>query len=238
MLEHIDSSKIIFLDIETVPQYSSYLDVPIGLRSLWDVKANNISKQKSPFQLYERAGIYAEFGKIICISMGYFTGGKQQTKLRLKSFYNHDEAILLTAFSEVINDFIRNGKTLMCAHNGKEFDFPYIARRLLANQITLPDIFKMHGKKPWEIPHLDTMELWRFGDFKHYTSLKLLCQVLQIPTPKDDIDGSMVAKIYWKDGDLERIKNYCQKDVVAVAQLFRRYLNLPLMANNNIELAD
>ena len=181
-------------------------------------------------ELYSRAGIYSEFGKIICISCG-FANGKE---FRIKSFYGDDESILLEEFAHMLNKHYDTERYLLCGHNGKEFDFPYISRRMLINGIKLPNILNMAGKKPWEIRHLDTMELWKFGDFKHFTSLELLASVFKIPTPKDDIDGSMVGYVYWKENDLQRIVTYCQKDVLTVAQLLRRYLGLPLINDADV----
>ena len=174
--------------------------------------------------------VLAEFGKIICISCG-FENGKE---FRIKSFYGDDESILLEEFAHMLNKHYDTERYLLCGHNGKEFDFPYISRRMLINGIKLPNILNMAGKKPWEIRHLDTMELWKFGDFKHFTSLELLASVFKIPTPKDDIDGSMVGYVYWKENDLQRIVTYCQKDVLTVAQLLRRYLGLPLINDADV----
>jgi DNA polymerase elongation subunit (family B) len=221
MLQQIPLEKILFLDIETVPQYRCYEDVPKRLQNLWDVKAKLLAKNdEDPEEMYPRAGIYAEFGKIICISLGYI----HHEEIRLKSFYDHNEKELLRGFKSLVDEHFNNANQLLCAHNGKEFDFPYIARRMLISGIQLPRMLDIAGKKPWEIPHLDTMELWKFGDFKNYTSLSLLTAVFDIPTPKDDIDGSMVAEVYYED------KN-CQKDVVALIQLMRRYRGEELIEN-------
>lgn len=220
MLSQLDLNKVLFLDIETVPQYPTYSEVPERLKKLWDLKAGYLAKNdETPEELYARAGIYAEFGKIVCISVGFIYSGE----IRLKSFYGHDEKQLLQEFIDLLNGYFSGNHQLLCAHNGKEFDFPYLGRRILINDLKLPALLDIAGKKPWEIQHLDTMELWKFGDFKNYTSLGLLTAVFDIPTPKDDIDGSMVGSVYYKDNDLERIKNYCQKDVVALIQLMRKY---------------
>ena len=189
MLQQLNLERVLFLDIETVPQHANYKDVPERLKTLWDKKAGFLAKtEESPEELYGRAGIYAEFGKIVCISVGFIHSGE----IRLKSFYSHNEKELLQDFSELLTGFFGRNDQLLCAHNGKEFDFPYIARRLLINGLPLPHLLDIAGKKPWEIQHLDTMELWKFGDFKNYTSLNLLTAVFDIPTPKDDIDGSKV----------------------------------------------
>lgn len=232
MLYQLNLSRVLFLDIETVPQFNVYHKLDERAKRLWDKKAGHIKTDEAATaeSLYNRAGIYAEFGKIIVISVGYFNG----TEFRIKSFYGDDEKILLDEFAQLLQRHYNQADDMLCAHNGKEFDFPYIARRMLINGIVLPNILQMAGKKPWEIKHLDTMELWKFGDYKSYTSLELLTYLFDIPTPKDDIDGSMVGKVYWEDHDIERIKNYCQKDVLAIAQLMRRYMNEPLIKEEQV----
>lgn len=232
MLSHIDTSNILFLDIETVPQYPSYNEVPENFRKLWDHKAERIKRTETdtPELLYQRAGIYAEFGKIICISVGMFN----KDFFRIKSFVANDEKLLLTEFSRLLSQNYFRSNSILCAHNGKEFDFPYIARRMLVNGIKLPPILDISGKKPWEVQHLDTMELWRFGDFKNYTSLELLAYIFQIPTPKDDIKGSDVNHVYWHEKNLERIVQYCEKDVITIARLLLSYRGEPLFDDEMI----
>jgi 3'-5' exonuclease len=232
-------NNIMFLDIETVPQHTSFEDVPEDWKKLWNRKAELLIKDKqaeTPDSIYNRAGIYAEFGKIICISCGIVLGAGSGKKLLLKSFYGDDEKILLQDFCEMLNKWISEGNKYLCAHNGKEFDFPYLCRRLIVQKLAIPFILNLSGKRPWEIPHLDTMELWKFGDYKSYTSLNLLAQTLGIPTPKDDIDGSMVYKIYWQQKDLPRIVTYCQKDVITAAQIFLRLNAEQLINSENIEI--
>lgn len=232
MLEHLNMTDLLFLDIETVPQAASFDGLEPEMRSLWEQKAARLKQgEETPEALYERAGIYAEFGKIVCISVGVFTG-KKGDGLRIKSFFGHDEPLLLRDFSALLEKMPRH--LVLCAHNGKEFDFPYLCRRLLINRLPLPSQLNISGKKPWEINHLDTLELWKFGDFKNFTSLSLLAAVLGIPTPKDDIDGSQVGPVYWREGDLERIRVYCQKDVVTVARILLRLKGMPLIADENI----
>ena len=232
MLYNLQFSQVLFLDIETVSAHPKYDDLSERMKKLWEKKSQKIKKAETETaeELYPRAAIYAEFGKIIVISVGFLNGNE----FRLKSFYGDDEKILLQEFAELLNRHYNYADSMLCAHNGKEFDFPYIARRMILNGIELPLILQMAGKKPWEIKHLDTMELWKFGDYKNYTSLDLLTAIFDIPTPKDDIDGSMVGEVYWQQNDLERIKEYCQKDVLAIAQLMRRYLNEPLIADENV----
>ncbi len=236
MLYQLNLSRVLFLDIETVPYEAQYHDLSERMQKLWNKKASHIKTESedTPEDLYGRAGIYAEFGKIIVISVGYFNGNE----FRLKSFYGDDEKELLLEFAQLLNRHYNNADDMLCAHNGKEFDYPYIARRMVINGIELPFILQIAGKKPWEVKHLDTMELWKFGDYKSYTSLDLLTAIFDIPTPKDDIDGSQVGKVYWEQHDLERIKNYCQKDVLAIAQLMRRYLNLSLIRDEQVVVSN
>lgn len=238
MLDQLKNEDILFLDIETIPQYASLSEVPEPLRVLWEKKAEKIADDdQSPEQIYNRAGIYAEFGKIICISVGLIVNKSGQMFFRVKSFAGDNEADLLAQFADMLDKFSAKPQANLCAHNGKEFDFPYIARRMLINGIKIPTLLDVAGKKPWEVKFLDTMELWKFGDYKHYTSLNLLTQIFNIPTPKDDIDGSQVADVYYHEKNLDRIVTYCEKDVLAVAQLLLRYKNQPLINPENIEIA-
>lgn len=238
MLENINLEEILFLDIETVPQEASFDCLDEIDRHLWLEKSRFIRERQNiePEESYHQAGIYAEFGKIICVSVGYFAISFGKRILRVTSFAGDNEQNLLAEFAELLNNYHNNPFKLLCAHNGKEFDFPYLCRRMLINKVPLPLLLDIAGKKPWEIAHLDTMELWKFGDFKHYTSLKLLARMFSIPTPKDDIDGSMVRVVYYESKDLERIMIYCQKDVITVAQLFLSYRGEKLLEENEIVL--
>lgn len=229
MLQKAPIEKILFLDIETVPQCYLFEDLSDQGKKLYDAKTKSLQKDKTVEEVYDRAGIYAEFGKIVCISVGYIHEGVLGRQIRLKSFYHDDEETLLKQFVNLLEDNPRF--TILCGHNAKEFDFPFICRRLLINGINIPEVLNLAGKKPWEIAHLDTMELWKFGDFKAYTSLALLCYVFNIPTPKDDITGADVARVYYEEKDLERIKFYCEKDVTALIQLFLRLRNEPIIKN-------
>lgn len=220
MIQHIPLEKILFLDIETVPQAGNWEELHETDKYLWDKKTKMQRKEDFTAQEFynERGGIMAEFGKIICISVGIL---EKSEKLMIKSFSGDDERKLLEEFGEIFNH-PKLHDVILCAHNGKEFDFPWIARRFLINGMQPPKPFQMFGKKPWEIPHLDTMELWKFGDYKSFISLELLAHVFGIPTPKDDIDGSMVSSIYYIEKDLFRIVQYCEKDVLTLANIFRR----------------
>jgi hypothetical protein len=236
MLDTVRIEDVLFLDIETVPFVESYGKLDPVMQALWDKKSKQFrTPEQTSSDVYERAGIYSEFGKIICISVGLVTE-KHPFKFRLKSFFGKDEKMLLTDFSAMLIKFSTgHADALLCAHNGKEFDFPYIARRMIINGLVIPAILDNAGKKPWEVKHLDTMELWKFGDYKNFTSLDLLTSVLGIPTPKDDIDGSMVAGIYYSDDDIERIVRYCEKDVLAIAQVLLRFMNQPGISEENTE---
>ena len=235
MLQKINLENILFLDIETVPEHQNFEELEDTKRELWEQKSQY--QRKDDFtaeEFYERAGIWAEFGKIICISVGYFNFKGDTRTFRVTTFHG-EETKLLKEFKQLLNNHFSHPKNLLCAHNGKEFDFPYIARRMIIHGIGLPYKLDLFGKKPWEVPHLDTMELWKFGDFKHYTSLKLLANVLGIPSPKEDIDGSMVRKVYYENGDLDRIITYCELDVVTLAQVFLRLRNDELLADDEIK---
>jgi DNA polymerase elongation subunit (family B) len=237
MLSEIKIKNVLFLDIETVPCSPSFEDLDITFQTLWAEKTVWQRKEEyTPAEFYKlKAGVMAEFAKIICISVGYLFVEKNENHFRIKSFYGDDEKQIITDFNELLNSQFSKKQHQLCAHNGKEFDFPFIARRTLINGLKLPALLDIAGKKPWEVNHLDTMELWKFGDYKHYTSIKLLAALFNIPTPKGDIDGSQVAGVYWNDKDLERIKKYCQKDTLTVAQLLLKYKGEELISENNIE---
>jgi 3'-5' exonuclease len=232
-------NNILFLDIETVPQFDCYDKLTPEWQSLWNLKAAYLIRNKEEETvetIYNKAGIYPEFGKIVCITCGIIQGYGPTKKLILKSFAGHDEKELLLQFTEMLKRWATDPNKCLCAHNGKEFDFPYLCRRMIIHNIPLPVILNTRGKKPWEISHLDTMDLWRFGDFKTFTSLNLLACTLGIPTPKDDIDGSMVWEVYWKENNMDRIVCYCQKDVVTVAQVYLRLCGEELIDEQYIEI--
>jgi len=232
-------NNILFLDIETVSQQDIYENLDAEWKELWDHKASFLIKNKevdTPDTVYPRAAIYAEFGKIICISCGCIQGQGDDKKFVVKSYSGHDEKKLLTEFAKMLEAWSGSADKYLCAHNGKEFDYPYICRRMIINGIEIPEALKIAGRKPWEVRHLDTMELWKFGDYKSYTSLKLLAKALGVPSPKDDIDGSMVNTVYWIEKDLDRIVTYCQKDVVTLAQVLLRFHCQPLIKPENVSI--
>jgi len=231
----VNMNDILFLDIETVPQEESWKNLSKEIQDLYSKKTQYQRLENDTAEsFYERAGIWAEFGKIICISVGYFVDVEKKKQLRLTSFYGDDEHQLLTDFKVLLDKHFAKKNNLLCAHNGKEFDFPFIARRMILHQIELPSKLNLFGKKPWEVPHLDTLELWKFGDYKHYTSLKLLTSILGISSPKDDIDGSEVAKVYYQEKNIKRIVTYCEKDTIAVAQILLRFNNQELLNAKDI----
>ncbi|WKS95248.1 3'-5' exonuclease [Riemerella columbina] len=220
MIQQIPIERVLFLDIETVPAVQDWSELSETEQRLWEKKTAFQRKEEvSAEDFYpQRAGVMAEFGKIICISVGMMS---KSGKLKIKSFASDDEAALLRDFGDLFNT-PRLRQVILCAHNGKEFDFPWIARRFLVNGMMPPSPFQMFGKKPWEIPHLDTMELWKFGDYKSFIPLELMAHLFGIPTPKDDIDGAMVAEIYYQEKDLSRIIKYCEKDVLTLCNIFRK----------------
>jgi len=234
MIEKINLENILFLDIETVPEQESFGLLDFEMKLLWETKTQYQRRDEyTPEDFYDRAGIWAEFGKIICISVGYFTFKSDIRHFRVTSFFG-DEVKILQEFSNLLNNHFNGPQHLLCGHNAKEFDIPFIARRMIINAIQIPNKLNLFGKKPWEIPHLDTLELWKFGDFKHYTSLKLLTKILGIPSPKGDIDGSQVGHTYYVEKDIDRIVTYCEKDTIAVAQVFLRLRREPILVDDEI----
>ncbi len=234
MLEQLNLREIMFLDIETVPAFPEFYDQGEEFQKHWDKKSSYFrTEEQSAADVYARAGIYAEFGKIICISIGMFN---KDNKFILKSFASDNEKQLLSEFVDVLLKWDRkSGTQAFCGHNIKEFDIPYISRRLLVNNLKIPNIINCMGKKPWEIRHIDTLDLWKFGDYKHFTSLSLLADLFGIPTPKDDIDGSQVYEVYYKENNLARITEYCEKDVVCVANLLLKMQGKDCIDSKNID---
>ncbi|MFN7115612.1 MAG: 3'-5' exonuclease [Saprospiraceae bacterium] len=247
MLEQIDIANVLFLDIETVSNKMDYEELDDEMKELWYLKSRTVAKKpvdeltedEVANLYYERAGIFAEFGKIVCISVGIVHRSKEDNRLRLrlKSFAGDDEYELLQEFCKLLNQYYFDPlKHFMCGHNIKEFDVPYICRRMIVHQMAFPDLLNIAGKKPWETKHLlDTMELWKFGDNKNFTSMRLLAAVLGFPSPKDDMDGSQVGSVFWEEADVERIAHYCEKDVLATVQLFLRYKRMPILVEEQVQ---
>lgn len=235
MLQRILLDTILFLDIETVPEIEHFNDLDASKKELWAQKTAYQRKENfTAEEFYERAGIWAEFGKIVCISLGYFVLQQNKRHFRVTSFFG-DELTILKDFKTLLEEHFNKPNHILCAHNGKEFDFPYLARRMLIHGISLPYKLEFFGKKPWEIKHLDTMELWKFGDYKHYTSLNLLANVLGVPSPKEDIDGSQVRQVYYEDKNLDRIVKYCELDVITTAQVFLKMRGDALLEKEDIK---
>jgi 3'-5' exonuclease len=234
MIEKINLNNILFLDIETVPEVPHFNELDNEMKALYEHKTQYQRKDEiSPEDFYDRAGIWAEFGKIACISVGFFNNREDIRNFRVTSFFG-DEIKILNDFNNLLNNHFNQQQHLLCGHNAKEFDFPYLARRMIINNIAIPNKLNLFGKKPWEIPHLDTLELWKFGDYKHFTSLQLMCKVLGIPSPKGDIDGSQVAHVFYVEKDIDRIVTYCEKDTIAVAQIFLRLRQEALLVDDEI----
>ena len=237
MIAGLKLENVLFLDIETVPDPVHFDQQSELKQKLWEKKtAFQRKDEEDPAEFWERAGLYAEFGKIVCISAGLFSSTGRPLRFRIKSFAGEQERKILPDFADLLNSFRKKGELLLCAHNGKEFDFPFLARRMLINGITIPDVLNLSGKKPWEVKHIDTMELWKFGEFRNFTSLALLAEVLGISNPKDDIDGSEVARVFYEEKDYDRIARYCEKDVLAVAQVLLRLLGRELIPEENVEI--
>lgn len=227
---------ILFLDIETIGCVESYSQLSERLKTQWARKATFLKKQEGQSDeelFHERAGIYAEFGKIIVVAVGkYFENENGELSLRLKCFADHDEQKMLSDFKNMLEKL--DPVTKLCAHNGKEFDFPYLSRRLLINNMSLPTLLNHAGKRPWEVPHLDTLEMWKFGDYKHYTSLDLLTAIFNIPSSKGVMDGSKVNSVYYQEKDLKKISEYCMSDVIAIAQLYLKMKGMDIIPEGNI----
>ena len=232
-----DLKHILVIDIETVGIVSDFSKLEPRLKSEWERKSVFLKNDEnlSPEELFNtRAGIYSEFGKVVCIGVGYFNKNeKNELNLRVKAIYGDDENQLLSEFRDLVENKFDPQKTFLCAHNGKEFDFPYLCRRMLINGIPLPSILDISSKKPWEVNHIDTMDLWKFGDRKSYTSLELLAAIFGIESSKNDIDGSQVNHVYYENKDLEKIKDYCLQDVIVTANLYLKLNCLPVIASEN-----
>lgn len=214
----INSEKILFLDIETVPLVYQYGDLNLHTKEMWDKKWQ-FNKEQSPEQIYSKAGIYAEFAKVICVGVGFYN----QNKFRVKTISGDSEKSVLENFSELAEKYFSSEENYLCAHNGKEFDFPFLCRRFLINSLPIPKILGLQGKKPWDVKQLDTLDMWKFGDYKNYTSLNLLAHVFEIPSPKENMDGSQVSKVYYEEKNLKKIEEYCMNDVITLARVYNRF---------------
>lgn len=224
-----DIEKILFLDIETVPLVYRYNELDETTRELWDKKWQ-YNKDISPDQQYAKAGIYAEFAKVVCIGLGFYN----QKKFRVKTIASENELEVLNEFAALLKQHFNTAGHLLCAHNGKEFDFPFLCRRFLINNLQLPKVLQLQGLKPWHVNHIDTMDLWKFGDIKNFSSLNLLAHVFGIPSPKEELDGSLVGKTFYEDKNIEKIERYCKKDVITLARVYNRFAGTGDLADENI----
>jgi len=234
-------TQLLFIDIETVSAEASFDKLSADWQQLWAKKSEKLLPEgETAHSFYpKRAAIMAEFGKVICVSIGYLKREGQGLQLRVKSFWGNDEAELLRSLMPALDQLQAQLKGLcFCGHNIREFDVPYLCRRLLANGMAIPDYLNFQAMKPWETNLVDTLQLWKFGDHKHFTSLALLAATLGITSPKDDIDGSQVGEVYWQQNDLPRIVTYCQKDVITVAQVLLRLRQMPLLAPEQVVLVN
>jgi hypothetical protein len=247
MLNYLPLDQILFLDIETVSELDHFDALDSELQKFWELKASRFNSARDiewthelAATLYEqKAAIFAEYGRVIVISVAVLYLRDGQWYLRTKSFMQDSEAELLRAFSQLLNEYAEKhpGNFYLCGHNIKEFDIPYLCRRLIINRLPLPGLLDMSGKKPWETPLLDTMEMWKFGDYKNFTSLALLARILNVPGPKEDISGADVGRVYWIEKDLPRIAKYCERDVIAVAQVMLRFQGLELIPDERMTSA-
>lgn len=231
--------NLLVVDIETVSMVEDYNALNDKMKTLWDKKAAHIKNddELTTDELFKkRAGIFAEYGKIIVIGAGFLAKDQDTPTLRVKAFADDDESVVLQSFKQLLEQKFDPQALRLVAHNGKEFDFPYICRRMLINGIGIPETLQISGKKPWEINHIDTMEMWKFGDYKNYTSLDTLAALFDIDSSKDDIDGSMVNEVYYSDNDLERIAHYCKKDVIVTTQLLLKLNGQDKVAPENIQI--
>jgi hypothetical protein len=237
-MNNLELQKTLFIDIETVSMTSSYAQLDPRMQKLWDKKSKTINRDEldSEKTFEAGAGIYAEFGKIVCVSLGYFLD-KELKQFKVKSFKGDNEVKILQDVYDVFDKFLKDHTNSLAGHNIKEFDVPYLCRRTLINKLQLPFFLKdLQNRKPWENPLIDTLHIWRFGDYKHYISLELMAGILGVPTPKDDIDGSMVSSVYWQEQNVDRIALYCSKDVLTVAQILLQLNGYPLIAEENVSL--
>lgn len=234
-LAKLNLEEILFIDIETVPLFQSFKKLDSTGKTLWQKKAEQRYPDIPSEQAYDqKAGIHAEFSKVIIAGCGFFHKVDNQLIFRVKTFHGEQEKDLLSEFIQLIDHTKRKNFRVLCAHNGKEFDFPFLCRRMLVNGLTIPPVLDLAGKKPWEVMHLDTLELWKFGDRKHYTSLELMAYTLGIPASKEDFNGSMVNQVYKKSGITAELLDYCSNDVILLAQVFLKLRNEPLLSNEHI----
>lgn len=241
ILDSLALEDLVFFDIETAPLTATLAELPEELQAVWALKEGHKAPEDQDAESWwhERSGLYAEFGRVVCISLGFFTRSKEGRQFRVKSMADPNEDLVLQDFAQMLEKhFPSLQRHRLCGHNIKGFDIPYLCRRMIINGIPLPAQLDVAGLKPWEIPHVDTQELWGFGDRRHMASLRLLAASLGIPSPKDDIDGSQVGRVFWEDNDLDRIATYCAKDVVTTGRVLLRLKEGPkgVLAEDAVQL--
>jgi len=237
--------RILFLDIETASSEASFEELTDSIKEHWKKKARrHVNSEEYPYfdddleAIYQdKAAIHAEFARVVCISVGFIIQHEDQLALRIKTFVHEDEAILLQTFAELLDKhYYDKHNQFLCGHNIKEFDVPFICRRMMIHGIKLPNLLNIAGHKPWQTHHLlDTMEMWKYGDYKHYTSLDLLCEVLGVPTSKTDMNGAQVSRAFW-DGRINEISQYCEEDVLATVRVYQRCVGLVQIAAEDVQI--
>jgi len=207
---------ILFFDVETAAATNNF-DENHELYDAWAYDhLRNVEDSSELIELYNKtAPLYAEYGRIVTISIGAVRGGE----LIIKSFSNEDEKVLLEEFNDSISKFANN-KTWLCGHNILDFDMPYIMRRCMANGVQLHLLFDTAHLKPWETSVFDTALLWKGTAWKKQ-SLASVIAALGLPSPKDDISGADVSRVFY-EGGIDKIVSYCEKDVFATVNLFRK----------------
>jgi 3'-5' exonuclease len=236
------AKNLLFIDIETVSAENSYNLLSDRFQKLWKHKASFLKNEKNltiEEQYFDRAAIYAEFGKIIVIGVGFFYWDEANNLcLKTKTLVADNEKELLQEFKKLLDQRFKSKDLALCAHNGKEFDFPYLCRRMLVNEVSLPKALDFSGKKPWEVPHYDTLEMWKFGDKKQFTSLEMLATLFDIKSSKNEMSGDEVNHEYYNENNLAKIREYCLEDVVALAQIFLKLNAIDVVEEANIERID
>lgn len=221
--------KLLFFDIETVG-ISNYLSglrgINPGLHKYWskiaDYSRRTIKglEDKSDEDLFiERAALVPEYNKIVAVSMGF---KMPDGSIKMMSKYGDDEKEILLGVKDVFDKCDKSGFEL-CGHNIKHFDIPTLGKKYLIHEIPVPTLLPRYDTKPWNMKAVDTKDIWNFGNNRGFSSLELVCIAMGIESPKDDIGGSEVHKTYWAGDGLERIKDYCEKDVKVLIHLMDKF---------------
>ncbi len=212
---------VLYLELATAGRYRTLEEAPPGYQRLWGEW--NAWREEQPD--FGRAALYAEFGQVVGMSLGYHLEDGPQEEFRISSWVG-DEAAILGEFLRVVKSLTKSKRRLrICSHNGKSFDFPYLSKRLVARELELPEVMNIVGMKPWELPHLDTLELWRHGGGRRsYVGLELLAMTLGIELPYAWMDGSDIHTLFWSQEreEWERIGRQGALEVYLTAQVLRR----------------